>query len=206
LFAKLAAPALAGEAISACIANPAGCTATVNSLADGLLADGVVGVAGLPVGKTLLEKTLAKAASGANSALTSKAEAQLIDEIGQFSSRTQASKTATMVGAYDPATGMTAVGKSTANISAETLDPRTVSYIESKLNVKIGEFTSFCSNKAGACAEVSAADQLIRKGADPASIKFTVAVRPREVLDAGGKIIPSSIKAACPNCKAIWPN
>ncbi|MRR50338.1 MAG: hypothetical protein EG825_05400, partial [Rhodocyclaceae bacterium] len=58
LFPALAAaaPALAGEAVTACIANPAGCTATINSIADGLLADGAVGAAGLGSGKVALER------------------------------------------------------------------------------------------------------------------------------------------------------
>jgi len=71
LFPALAAvaPAMAGEAITACMANLAGCNATINSLADGLLADGAVGAAGLASGKTALERlAAAKATSAANEA------------------------------------------------------------------------------------------------------------------------------------------
>jgi hypothetical protein len=41
------APAAAATALQSCLANPAGCTATFNSVVDGLLADGAVGAAGL---------------------------------------------------------------------------------------------------------------------------------------------------------------
>ena len=47
-----------------------------------------------------------------------------------------------------------------------------IEYIESQLGFKIGEFTSFCKNKAGACAEVSAADKLIRMGSNPKNINL----------------------------------
>ncbi|ELY6346997.1 hypothetical protein SNQ56_003988 [Cronobacter muytjensii] len=109
-----------------------------------------------------------------------------------------------MVGAYDPVTGKTAIGSSNANVSAELLDPKTVKYIEDKLGVSVGEFTSFCKNKAGACAEVSAADQLIRQGADPATIKFTEAVRPRDIWKK--ETIPAdAVIPPCENCQVTWP-
>lgn len=73
----------------------------------------------------------------------------------------------------------------------------------SALVVSIGEFTDFCRNKAGACAEVSAADQLVRQGVDPAKSKFTDALRPR---DAWRNDIPiAEIIKTCPNCSVIWP-
>lgn len=109
-----------------------------------------------------------------------------------------------MVGAYDPVTGKIAIGNSNANITAEALHPKTVKYIEQQLGVKIGEFTSFCKNKAGACAEVSAADQLIRQGVAPERIKFTDAVRPRTVYEQG-KITQDSIIKPCENCQITWP-
>ncbi|WP_414501216.1 hypothetical protein [Zymobacter sp. IVIA_12111.31 C1] len=109
-----------------------------------------------------------------------------------------------MVGAYDVETGQIAIGSSNGKITAKMLHPKTVEYVESKLNVKIGEFTSLCPNKAGACAEISAADRLIREGADPSKIKFTDAVRPRaiwrkESLEKGMIIKP------CENFKVTWP-
>lgn len=56
-------------------------------------------------------------------------------------------------------------------------------YIESQLDVEVGQFTALCKNKVGACAEVSGADQLVRRGANPAGIKFTDAVRPSNLSD-----------------------
>ncbi|MCU1737110.1 MULTISPECIES: hypothetical protein [unclassified Pseudomonas] len=108
-----------------------------------------------------------------------------------------------MIGAYDPETGSIAIGASNGKISAETLDPRTVGFIESKLGVKIGEFTSICANRVGACAEVSAADQLVRKGFAPEDIKFTNALRPKTVLESG--VVSKSIIETCPNCAVVWP-
>ena len=67
-----------------------------------------------------------------------KAQKELINEINMFSSKSQASKNATMIGAYDSSTGKTAVGNSNANITADSLHPTTVSYIEKQLGVKIG--------------------------------------------------------------------
>lgn len=112
-----------------------------------------------------------------------------------------------MIGAYDPKTGRIAVGHSNAKITADILDKRTVEYIESKLNVKIGEFTDFCKNKVGACAEISAADQLIKQGTEPSLIRFTQAVRPQHVYGQN-KMPEKDSKAnieACSNCKITWP-
>jgi len=63
-----AAPTLAADAISACALNPAGCTATINEMADGIIADGAVGAAGLSAAKLAAEKAAALAAEkvGAN--------------------------------------------------------------------------------------------------------------------------------------------
>ncbi|WP_214040578.1 hypothetical protein [Photorhabdus akhurstii] len=109
-----------------------------------------------------------------------------------------------MVGAYDPVTGKIATGSSNSKITAEALHPDTVKYIEKQLNVKIEEFTSFCKNKAGACAEVSAADQLVRQGVNPSRIKFTDALRPRDVWRKDN--IPSdAIIPPCANCAVSWP-
>lgn len=113
-----------------------------------------------------------------------------------------------MIDAYDIKTGKIAVGHSNAQITADMLDKRTVDYIENKLNVKIGEFTSFCKNKVGACAEISAADQLIKQGVDPSSIRFTRAVRPQHVYGKDKMPEMTDGKAnieACPNCKVTWP-
>ena len=136
--------------------------------------------------------------------VAAQAQKNLLDEINSFTSKSQANKNATMVGAYDPVTGKIAIGNSNANITAEALHPKTVKYIEQQLGVKIGEFTSFCKNKAGACAEVSAADQLIRQGVAPERIKFTDAVRPRTVYEQG-KITQDSIIKPCKNCQITWP-
>ena len=109
-----------------------------------------------------------------------------------------------MIGAYEPVSGKIAVGYSNAEISAATLHPATVSYIERKLGVGIGSFTSFCKNKVGACAEVSAADSLVRQGIDPAKIKFTEALRPREVW--GKSIVKDrAVVKPCDNCSVTWP-
>jgi len=109
-----------------------------------------------------------------------------------------------MIGAYDPVSGKIAVGYSNAEVSAATLHPTTVGYIERKLGVEIGSFTSFCKNKVGACAEVSAADSLVRQGVDPSAIKFTEALRPREVW--GKKFVKGkAIVVPCGNCNVTWP-
>jgi hypothetical protein len=133
----------------------------------------------------------------------SRAEQQLVNEINAFSSKTKAGKTATMVGAYDPVTGKTAVGSSNGKITASDLHPKTVAYIENQLNVKIGEFTSLCDNKAGACAEVSAADKLVRQGVNPSKIQFTDALRPKDAWKQSNT--NNAIIEPCNNCKATWP-
>ncbi len=135
-----------------------------------------------------------------------KAEQELISEISKFKSNTQAEKVAAMIGAYDPKTGKTAVGFSNKKITADNLHPTTVNYIEKQLGVKIGEFTTFCKNKAGACAEVSAADSLIRQGAKPENIKFTDAIRPKAFRQEKGNIKSDKvIIETCSNCRVTWP-
>ncbi len=50
----------------------------------------------------------------------------------------------------------------------------------------------------------SAVDSLIRQGVKPENIRFTQAVRPREVW--GKDTIPlKAIKETCDNCQATWP-
>lgn len=72
------------------------------------------------------------------------------------------------------------------------------------VGVSVGEFTSFCKNKAGACAEVSAADSLVRQGVEPSKIKFTEALRPRDVW--GKKYVSqSAVIKTCENCAVTWP-
>ncbi|MCO6509121.1 MAG: VENN motif pre-toxin domain-containing protein, partial [Snodgrassella sp.] len=137
--------------------------------------------------------------------LAVQAQQELINEINKFKSNTQAEKVAAMIGAYDPVTGKTAVGYSNKLITAESLHPTTVSYIETQLGVKIGEFTSFCKNKAGACAEVSAADSLIRQGAKPENIQFTQAIRPKAFRQENSIISEKVIVKTCDNCKVTWP-
>ncbi|WP_240651680.1 hypothetical protein [Serratia microhaemolytica] len=136
--------------------------------------------------------------------LIGRARQNLLDEINQFSSKNQAGKVATIVAAYDSTTGKIAVGNSNARISAETLHPKTVIYVEKQLGVKIGEFTSFCKNRVGTCAEVSAADQLIRQGVEPSRIQFTEALRPRDMWKKD-EILPDAIIPPCPNCSITWP-
>lgn len=62
----------------------------------------------------------------------------------------------------------------------------------------------FCKNKVGACAEVSAADQLIRQGSNPSKIKFTEALRPRDVWRKDD-IPADAIISTCDNCSVTWP-
>lgn len=150
----------------------------------------------LPGGK---EPSLAKI-----DAVAAQARQNLLDEINKIPSKSKASEQATMIGAYDPVTGKVAVGGSNANISADMLHVDTVKYIESKLGVKIGEFTSFCKNKVGACAEISAADSLVRQGVDPSKIRFTEALRPREVWRKEG-VPDKAIVDTCANCGVSWP-
>ncbi|WP_177127293.1 two-partner secretion domain-containing protein, partial [Pseudomonas gingeri] len=161
----------------------------------GNLLAGSLGVAGLAVPNVM------PSVSG-GSAVAAQAERELFAAISSIPSKTQASKIATMIGAYDPETGAIAVGASNGKVTAEMLDPRTVNFIEGKLGVKVGEVTGLCANKAGACAEVFAADQLIRKGVDPEKIRFTPAYRPREVLN--GTPISKSGVETCKNCAATW--
>ncbi|EJM20994.1 putative hemagglutinin (DUF637), partial [Pseudomonas sp. GM18] len=139
-----------------------------------------------------------------NDKFSARATQELLDAINAFPSNTQASKVATMIGAYDPVSGKIAVGSSNGKITAETLDVRTVNYIENQLGVKIGELTSLCRNAAGACAEVAAVDKLVRLGVNPAGVKFTDALRPKTVREEGG-ITPKAIIDTCPNCKVVWP-
>jgi len=136
--------------------------------------------------------------------LSEQATQELLNAIYAFPSNTQASKVATMISAYDPVSGKIAVGSSNGRITADSLDVRTVNYVEGQLGVKIGELTDLCRNSAGACAEVSAVDKLVRLGVNPAGVKFTDAVRPKTVRDEGG-ITPKAIIGTCPNCKATWP-
>jgi len=133
-----------------------------------------------------------------------RATQELLDAINAIPSNTQASKVATMISAYDPVSGKIAVGSSNGNIRADMLDVRTVNYIETQLGVKVGEITNLCRNTAGACAEVSAVDKLVRMGVNPAQVKFTNALRPRTVRDEGG-ITKNSIIDTCANCSVTWP-
>lgn len=66
-----------------------------------------------------------------------------------FPSKNQASKNATMIGAYDSSIGKTAIGNSNANITEDSLHPTTVNYIEKQLGVKIGELQVFVKTRLG---------------------------------------------------------
>jgi len=140
----------------------------------------------------------------ANDKFYERATQELLDAINAIPSNTQASKVATMISAYDPVSGKIAVGSSNGNIRADMLDVRTVNYIETQLGVKVGEITNLCRNAAGACAEVSAVDKLVRMGVNPAEVKFTSALRPRIVRDEGG-ITKNAIIDTCANCSVTWP-
>ncbi|PSD32358.1 hypothetical protein C7E17_10225 [Stenotrophomonas maltophilia] len=76
-------------------------------------------------------------------------------------------------------------------------------FFEGRLGVPIDSKTTLCSNIARACAEVMAADELIRKGVDPSRIEFTEAVRPRNVWRKS-EITDKSIIETCPNCEKNW--
>ncbi|WP_218188946.1 hypothetical protein, partial [Pseudomonas sp. PH1b] len=136
--------------------------------------------------------------------VSAQARQDLLDEINKFPSKSKAGEYATMIGAYDPLTGKTAIGGSNTKISSDMLHVDTVKYIEDKLGVKIGEFTSFCKNKVGACAEISAADSLVRQGVDPSRIRFTEALRPREVWRKE-TLTDKAVVETCKNCGASWP-
>ena len=138
--------------------------------------------------------------------LRQESEENLIEEILKFPSRSQAEKFGTMIGAYEPG-GDTSVGatvKQGETLDTNSLDPRTVEYLKEKLGKNIGEITDLCKNVVGGCAEVRAADDLIKRGANPADIKFTVAVRPN-IVYRDKKITPEAIVERCPNCQRVWP-
>lgn len=111
-----------------------------------------------------------------------------------------------MIGAYDSKSGKIAVSASDNEIVAEKIHPLTVQYIEKNLGVKIGEFTLSCQNKAGACAEVNAADKLIRQNVKPEDVKFTDAYRPRSVYaDPNKELKVEYVIGTCKNCETVWP-
>ncbi|NHR06436.1 filamentous hemagglutinin N-terminal domain-containing protein [Chromobacterium haemolyticum] len=139
------------------------------------------------------------------SQLTAHANQQLLDAVNAIPSKNQASKIATMIAAFDPETGKVAIGYSSGFRKAEDLSPLTVKYVEERLGVTIGEFTNLCSNRVGACAEISAADKLIRQGVRPESIEFTQAVRPLTILKNGGVMEEKAIISTCGNCQRTWP-
>ena len=225
------APALSGLATEAyaftqnpvayCTLNPAGCIVAADLAAATVAGVPVTGVA-IPsqVGKAVTrlaeaEFSSVKAAErvsvgslaeagGANLALESKANGELLTAINSLGSKTSARGSSVMVGAYDSTTGLTSVGSSGA-LKAEDLSPAMVKFVEDKLGVPIGQATSFCSNLAGFCAEVKAADTLVRQGVNPANIKFTNPVRPGMVY--GNTSIPeNAFVPACANCSTTWPN
>ncbi len=136
--------------------------------------------------------------------LHASATNKLVAEINKLNSKSQAEKFAVGIGAYDPSTGKTAFGFSNGKVSAEALDDRTVLYLKKQLGVEIGEYTKLCNNSVGACAEVSAADKLIREGVKPENIKFTQPVRPRIVWE-DSKINEAALVDTCKNCQATWP-
>lgn len=225
------APALSGLAaegyafaqnpVAYCTLNPTGCIVAADLAATtvtGVPTSGVAipGQVGKAVGKVAeAELNSVKAAervsvgslaeTGAvNLALENKANGELLNTINNLGSKSSARGSSVMVGAYDSTTGLTSVGASGA-LKAEDLSPVMVKFVEDKLGVPIGQATSFCSNLAGFCAEVKAADKLVRQGADPANIKFTNPVRPGMVY--GNTSIPeNAFVPTCANCSTTWPN
>jgi len=225
------APALSGLATEAyaftqnpvayCTLNPTGCIVAADLAATtvaGVPTSGIAipGQVGKAVGKVAeAELNSVKAAERVNVgslaeagtvnlALENKANGELLSAINNLGSKSSARGSSVMVGAYDSTTGLTSVGASGA-LRAEDLSPAMVKFVEDKLGVPIGQATSFCSNLAGFCAEVKAADTLVRQGANPANIKFTNPVRPGMVY--GNTSIPeNAFVPTCANCSATWPN
>ncbi|MGJ7500266.1 hemagglutinin repeat-containing protein [Variovorax sp. ZT5P49] len=225
------APALSGLAaegyaftqnpVAYCTLNPTGCIVAADFAATtvaGVPTSGVAipGQVGKAVGKVAEAElnsvraaervsvgSLAEAGT-VNLALENKASGELLSAINNLGSKSSARGSSVMVGAYDSTTGLTSVGASGA-LKAEDLSPTMVKFVEDKLGVPIGQATSFCSNLAGFCAEVKAADKLVRQGADPANIKFTNPVRPGMVY--GNTSIPeNAFVPTCANCSTTWPN
>ncbi|ATM77595.1 hemagglutinin [Serratia fonticola] len=136
-----------------------------------------------------------------------QAESELIKDVSSFNSNTQASKSAAVIGAYDSKTGKVAIGYSDSKIVVDKLHPDTVEYLNKQLGVTIGDFTKLCNNKVGACAEVNAADKLIRQGVRPENIKFTDAYRPLDVFkDVNKELKLDYVIDACKNCVKTWPD
>lgn len=216
-------------AARSCLSKPASCDAILTGVVDAVASE-ATGGASLVVGAGTAAKTaelivenVARKTTGKGAKELGKLELpipevnpvtvaidlknltwrKLLEEASSFPSRQSASEVATMIGAYDPVSGAYAVGRSSPTITAEMLDPRTVAFVEGRLGVPIGSKTTLCSSIAEACAELMAADELIRKGVDPSRIEFTEAVRPRNVWRKS-EITDKSIIETCPNCENTW--
>lgn len=78
--------------------------------------------------------------------------------------------------------------------------------MKSKLDgAEIGTKTIFCNNIVGGCAEVLAADQLIRKGVKPQDIRISQAYRPRKAYGYDLSTMPEeAFVDTCKNCIKVF--
>ena len=130
------------------------------------------------------------------------AEQALIDAINAFPSKTKVGEKATAIAAYDVKTGKTAIGYSNNQITDKELADPLKKILEDKLG-PIGTQSPFCKNKIGACAEVDAANKLINQGVPLDRIRFTNAVRPREIYGKN-TITKKSHVITCKNCEKTF--
>lgn len=135
-------------------------------------------------------------------AVRAAAEKELIDAIKAFPSANKAAEHATMIAGYDVKNGKIAVGKSD---HGTILADETKNYIEGKLGKKLGEKTNLYNNKVGSCAEVDAANKLVNQGVAIQNVKFTDALRPRNVWkNEANNANANAVVKTCENCKATW--
>ncbi len=135
------------------------------------------------------------------------ANKRVIEEINKFSSKNKAKDIATMVAAYDSKKGEIVVrGSVGTEIKKDMLHDDTVGLLKSKLDgAEIGTKTIFCNNIVGGCAEVLAADQLIRKGVNPKDIRISQAYRPRDAYGYEYIDVPEkALIETCDNCIRVF--
>ena len=104
-----------------------------------------------------------------------------------------------MIAGYDVKNGKIAVGKSD---HGTILADETKKYIEGKLG-KNQEKTNLYNHKVGSCAEVDAANKLVNQGVAIQNVKFTDALRPRNVWKNEANNSNAFVNT-CENCKATW--
>ena len=135
------------------------------------------------------------------------ANKKVIEEINKLPSKSKAQKIATMVAAYDINTGTIIVkGSVGSSIKKEMLHENTIELLKNKLDgAEIGTKTVFCNNFVGGCAEVLAADELIRNGVKIKNIRFSQAYRPRDAHGFELEEIPSeALIKPCENCTKVF--